>query len=221
MNIVELRNLSKFYQMGETVVKALRDVQMVVRTGEMVAIMGPSGSGKSTMLNMLGCLDRPTAGSYFLEERDVSALDDDSLSEVRCRKIGFVFQSYNLIPQLTVIENIEVPLFYQGIGERESRERAIQLAESVGLSKRLWHSPVQLSGGERQRVGIARALANDPVLLLADEPTGNLDSTTGAAILELLKKLHSEGVTLIVVTHDPKVGEECQKTFRMADGVLH
>ncbi len=218
--IVELRNLSKHYQMGDTVVQALRQVNMTVASGEMVAVMGPSGSGKSTMLNMLGCLDRPSDGSYFLEEDDVSNLDDNSLSEVRGNKIGFIFQSYNLITQLTVVENIEVPLFYRGASESESRRRALELAELVGLKKRLWHQPVQLSGGERQRVGIARSMANSPVLLLADEPTGNLDSKTGADILALLKDLHGHGSTLIIVTHDPNVGRQCQKTFRMTDGEL-
>ncbi len=219
-NIVELRDLSKHYQMGETVVKALNHVDMTVKSGEMVAVMGPSGSGKSTMLNMLGCLDHPTDGYYFLDGGDVSGLEDEKLSEVRCNKIGFIFQSYNLIPQLTVVENVEVPLFYKGVSEEESRTRAIKLAELVGLEKRLWHLPVELSGGERQRVGIARSMANEPLLLLADEPTGNLDSKTGRDILNLLKGLHQRGATLIVVTHDPKVGELCQKTFLMSDGHL-
>ncbi len=219
-NIVELQNLSKFYRMGDTTVKALQNVDMAVRSGEMVAVMGPSGSGKSTMLNMLGCLDRPTEGCYLLDGHDVSGLDDNRLSEVRCSKIGFIFQSYNLIAQLNVVENIEVPLFYKGLSERESRERALKLAELVGLEKRLWHQPLQLSGGERQRVGIARSMASDPLLLLADEPTGNLDSKTGADILALLHDLHQRGATLIVVTHDAEVGAQCQKTFHMSDGRL-
>lgn len=219
-DIVRLENLSKFYRMGETTVKALQEVDMTVSSGEMVAVMGPSGSGKSTMLNMLGCLDRPTSGRYVLDGWDVSGLRDDKLSEVRCSKIGFIFQSYNLIPQLSVVENIEVPLFYKGIGEAESRERAIGLAKLVGLEKRLWHLPVQLSGGERQRVGIARSMANNPLLLLADEPTGNLDSKTGKDILKLLHDLHNSGATLIVVTHDDKVGMQCEKIYRMSDGYL-
>ncbi len=219
-NIVELQDLSKFYQMGGTTVKALRDVSMTVRSGEMVAVMGPSGSGKSTMLNMLGCLDRPTRGRYLLDGNDVSGLEDNRLSEVRCSKIGFIFQSYNLIPQLTVVENIEVPLFYGGAPESTSRERAVELAELVGLGKRLSHLPVQLSGGERQRVGIARSMANNPLLLLADEPTGNLDSKTGADILSLLHDLHNHGATLIVVTHDKNVGGQCQRIFQMSDGCL-
>ena len=219
-NIVELQQLSKFYRMGDTTVKALQSVDMAVGSGEMVAVMGPSGSGKSTMLNMLGCLDRPTAGAYLLDGSDVSSLDDNRLSEVRCSKIGFIFQSYNLIPQLTVVENIEVPLFYRGVSEQESRDRAIDLARLVGLGKRLWHQPVQLSGGERQRVGIARSMANNPLMLLADEPTGNLDSRTGADILALLKDLHSRGATLIIVTHDAEVGRQCQKIYRMSDGHL-
>ncbi len=219
-NIVELRNLCKHYQMGDTTVKALQNVNMAVAGGEMVAVMGPSGSGKSTMLNLLGCLDRPTTGTYWLDGADVSQLEDNLLSEMRCHKIGFIFQSYNLIAQLNVVENIEVPLFYRGCSESESRNRAIELATLVGLEKRLWHQPSQLSGGERQRVGIARSMANQPVLLLADEPTGNLDSKTGRDILKLLKKLHAGGATLIVVTHDEKVGAECERIFQMADGRL-
>ncbi len=219
-SIVELQSLSKFYRMGDTTVKALQSVDMTVQSGEMVAVMGPSGSGKSTMLNMLGCLDHPTSGSYLLDGRDVSSLDDNSLSEVRCSKIGFIFQSYNLIQQLNVVENIEVPLFYRGVSEQESRSRAVELARLVGLEKRLWHLPVQLSGGERQRVGIARSMANDPLLLLCDEPTGNLDSKTGADILGLLRQLHERGATLIIVTHDAEVGGQCQKIFRMSDGHL-
>lgn len=219
-SIVQLENVSKYYQMGETTVKALREVNMSVREGEMVAVMGPSGSGKSTMLNMLGCLDRPTEGRYLLDGRDVGELEDNLLSEERCNKIGFIFQSYNLIPQISVAENIEVPLFYAGIPERESRTKATRLAEQVGLGERLWHLPVELSGGERQRVGIARSMANDPLLLLADEPTGNLDSKTGADILRLLRDLHRRGATLIVVTHDEEVGKECEKIFRMSDGKL-
>ncbi|MFW6413964.1 MAG: ABC transporter ATP-binding protein [Verrucomicrobiota bacterium] len=219
-NIVQLESVSKFYQMGDTTVKALNDVNLSVESGEMVAVMGPSGSGKSTMLNLLGCLDHPTKGRYLLDGRDVSRLDDDSLSEVRCNKIGFVFQSYNLIPQLNVVENIEVPLFYKGVAEEESRVKAIEMAKLVGLGKRLWHAPVQLSGGERQRVGIARAMANDQLLLLADEPTGNLDSKTGEDILKLLKALHERGATLIIVTHDQEVGALCEKMYLMADGYL-
>ncbi len=219
-NIIELRNLSKLYRMGDTTVKALQNVDMTVESGEMVAVMGPSGSGKSTMLNMLGCLDRPTTGSYLLDGKDVSGLDDGRLSEVRCSKIGFIFQSYNLIPQLSVVENIEVPLFYKGVSERESRSRAVGLAQLVGLGQRLWHLPVQLSGGERQRVGIARSMANSPLMLLADEPTGNLDSKTGADILKLLNDLHDHGATLVVVTHDPDVGHQCQKIYNMSDGTL-
>ncbi|MFW5982495.1 MAG: ABC transporter ATP-binding protein [Candidatus Brocadiia bacterium] len=218
--IVQLQDLCKYYHMGDTTVKALNHVDMTVWTGEMVAVMGPSGSGKSTMLNMLGCLDHPTKGRYLLDGEDVSGLSDNRLSDVRCRKIGFIFQSYNLVPQLSVVENIEVPMFYRGLSEAESRERAVDLGKLVGLEERLWHMPVQLSGGERQRVGIARALANDPLLLLADEPTGNLDSKTGRDILKLLQDLHQRGSTLIVVTHDEKVGGRCEKLYRMSDGFL-
>jgi putative ABC transport system ATP-binding protein len=183
-----------------------------------VAIMGPSGSGKSTLLNVLGCLDRPTGGTYRLGGRDVSSLPDDELSAVRSRRLGFVFQNYNLIAQLDVLENIEVPLFYAGVRESEARERSLALAERMGLKDRIDHRPSELSGGQQQRVAIARSLANDPVVLLADEPTGNLDSRTGEEILGLLDDLHAQGRTLIVVTHDEHVASRADRVIRMRDG---
>jgi len=220
MSIVELSDIWKTYKMGQVDVYALRGISLNIEQGEMVGIMGPSGSGKSTMLNLLGCLDRPTSGRYILAGRDVSELDDDELSEVRASKLGFVFQSYNLIPQLNVIENIEVPLYYQGLSETESYERATELAAEVGLQERFHHLPTELSGGQQQRVAIARALANRPAIVLADEPTGNLDSRTGAEILELLSSLNKEGVTLVLVTHDPAVCAICHRVVHMMDGHL-
>jgi putative ABC transport system ATP-binding protein len=218
--IVQLGHLSKIYQLGGTVVRALDDVCLSIPEGEFLAIMGPSGSGKSTLLNVLGCLDRPTAGSYFLGGEDVSQLGDNDLSDRRCRFLGFIFQSYNLIPQLTVIENIEIPLFYQGLAPRTSRERALELAGRVGLESRIGHRPTELSGGQQQRVAIARALANDPLVILADEPTGNLDSTTGREILDLIIALHRGGKTIVLVTHDVGVSHHAQRIIRLQDGKI-
>jgi len=218
MPLVETRDLTKHYRMGEVTVKALEQVRVAFERGEYAAIMGPSGSGKSTFLNILGCLDRPSSGSYILNDRDVSTLTDDELSEIRSTWIGFVFQSFNLIQQLSVLENIEVPLFYQGVGERESRDRAASLAETVGLGHRMNHHPSELSGGEQQRVAIARAMANDPLIILADEPTGNLDSRSGGEVLGFLDRLHDEGKTIIMVTHDANVAKRTQRIVRFQDG---
>jgi putative ABC transport system ATP-binding protein len=215
--IVELH---KHYHLGDEVVYALNGVSLDIPEGDYVAIMGPSGSGKSTLLNLLGCLDRPTSGSFFLGDEDVAQLDDDELSEIRASSIGFVFQSYNLIPQLTVQENIEVPLYYMGQLTAESRQRCTELAEMVGLGERLLHRPMQLSGGQQQRAGIARSLANDPYFVLADEPTGNLDSVTTNEILELLDKLNAAGKTIIVVTHEEDVSVRARRVVRLRDGKL-
>ena len=215
---VSLRAICKTYTMGDQEVHALRDVNMEFGTGEFWAIMGASGSGKSTMLNVLGCLDRPTSGEYLLDGRDVSKLDDDALSDIRLRYLGFVFQSFNLIPQLTVAENIALPLYYLGASAEESRARAEALAARVGLSERLGHRPAELSGGQQQRVAIARALAGDPVLLLADEPTGNLDSAMSVEIMGLLSELHREGKTIIMVTHEPDIAAFAQHRLVMRDG---
>ncbi|MEW6746296.1 MAG: ABC transporter ATP-binding protein [Planctomycetota bacterium] len=206
--------------MGPVVVEALRGIDLAIEEGGYYAIMGPSGSGKSTLLNLLGCLDRPTAGVYRLGGEDVSRMGDDQLSEVRGQRIGFVFQSFNLISQLSVLENIEVPLFYQGVAPRKSEEKARELARLVGLSDRLHHRPTELSGGQQQRVAIARALVNDPLIVLADEPTGNLDSTTSKEILNLIDDLNRSGMTIIVVTHDDHVADRAQTVIRMRDGVI-
>jgi len=221
MAILELKNVWKTYLMGHSRIDALRNVVFEVEQQDMVAVMGPSGSGKSTLLNILGCLDRPTSGSYMLGGRDVSALTDNELSEVRAGRIGFVFQSYNLIPQLNVLENIETPLFYLGLSERASRQRALEMAARVGLADRVNHLPTEMSGGERQRVAIARALASEPLIVLADEPTGNLDSRTGAEIMELLVSLNREGATIVLVTHDPDVSRVAHRTVHMVDGQLN
>ncbi len=216
--VVDLRTVRKVYNTGALAVEALRGIDLAFRAGEYISIMGPSGCGKSTLLNVLGCLDRPTTGEYHLQGIEVGGLDDDTLSHVRGRRLGFIFQSYNLIAQLSVVENIEVPLYYQGCGAGESRARAIDLAERVGLGERLHHRPSELSGGQQQRVGIARALANDPAILLADEPTGNLDSKSGGEILQLFDELHAAGKTLILVTHDEAIGERSQRVVRLRDG---
>jgi putative ABC transport system ATP-binding protein len=206
--------------MGPVTVEALRGVNFRIEAGEYISIMGPSGCGKSTMLNLLGCLDRPSSGHYLLGGQDVSQMDDDALSAVRGARLGFVFQSYNLIQQLTVLENIEVPLYYQDRPEAESREQARRLAARVGLEQRLEHKPFELSGGQQQRVAIARALANDPLVILADEPTGNLDSNSGVEILKLFDELNAQGKTLILVTHDNNVSLRARRAIRLRDGEI-
>jgi putative ABC transport system ATP-binding protein len=218
MAIAAIENLHKTYRRGTREVSVLRGVDLRVQDGEYVAIMGPSGSGKSTLLNILGCLDRPTGGRYLLAGQDVSQLNDNQLSAIRGHRIGFVFQAYNLIAQLNVIENIEVPMYYGRVPAGKSAARARELAEVVGLSDRLTHRPFELSGGEQQRVAIARALTNDPVIILADEPTGNLDSGSGGEIMEILDRLHQRGRTLIIVTHDPQVAARTQRTIHLLDG---
>lgn len=216
--VARIDDVHKTYQMGLVTVHALRGITLDFHPGEYTTIMGPSGCGKSTLLNLLGCLDRPTQGKYYLGDQDVSMLDDDDLSTIRGKRIGFIFQSYNLIQQLTVIENIEVPLYYQKCSESESRERAERLAVRVGLGERMDHKPFELSGGQQQRVAIARALANDPYFLLADEPTGNLDSKSGAEILDLFDELNSQGKTLLMVTHDDDVAHRAKRNIRLRDG---
>jgi len=218
MDIVNIENLSKVYNIGAYGLFALRQLDLRIRQGQYVAIMGPSGSGKSTLLNILGCLDRATSGTYRLAGEDVSGLDDDQLSAIRGRQIGFIFQSYNLIAQLNVIENIEVPMYYQGMSEHESAAKAAELANVVGLGERIKHRPSELSGGQQQRVAIARALANDPVMILADEPTGNLDSASGAEILNILNELNSQGKTLVVVTHDQNIASGASRVIHLLDG---
>lgn len=216
--VIQFEDVHKVYQMGEEQVNALAGVSLSFAAGSFWAIMGPSGSGKSTMLNVLGCLDRITRGRYVLEGTDVSTLDDDELSELRLRHLGFIFQSFNLIQQLTVQRNIELPLYYLGWDADRSAERAIELARKVGLEDRLNHRPTELSGGQMQRVAIARALANDPRIFLADEPTGNLDSATGKQILDLLAELNEQGKTIIMVTHEPDIARLAHKRLHMLDG---
>lgn len=216
----KIEHLTKEYVLGGEVVRALRGISLDIPEGDYVAIMGPSGSGKSTLLNLLGCLDRPTSGSFYLGDENVAELDDDELSEIRASRIGFVFQSYNLIPQLTVLENIEVPLYYLGRLTPESRERCRELADMVGLGDRLMHRPMQLSGGQQQRAGIARSLINDPYFILADEPTGNLDSVTTSEILALFDKLNAAGKTIIIVTHEEDVAARARRIVRLRDGIV-
>ena len=215
MDLVKFDNIHKIYEMGTQQVRALNDVSMSFEKGSFWAIMGASGSGKSTMMNILGCLDRPTSGRYFLEEEDVSSLNDDSLSDIRLKYIGFVFQSFNLIPQLTVQKNIELPLYYLGLDADESSKQAKEVAEKVGLSDRLSHRPSELSGGQMQRVAIARALAGKPHIILADEPTGNLDSRSGEQIMALLAELNKEGKTIIMVTHEDNIATYAKNRLRM------
>lgn len=219
--IIRLEGIEKRYVLGaEVEVYALRGVDLSIYPGSYVAIMGPSGSGKSTMLNILGCLDRPTGGNYFLGGTDVSRMPDDALSLARGKKIGFIFQSYNLIAQLTVIENIQVPLLYQRKDLRVFHDHCVKLAELVGLGDRLHHRPNQLSGGQQQRVAIARSLVNDPLMILADEPTGNLDSRTGQEVLELIGNLNQQGKTIVLVTHDERVADRAHRVLHMRDGLI-
>lgn len=216
--IIELRGVEKHYHMGNFLVKALDGVNLRVFPGDYISILGPSGCGKSTMLNILGCLDQPTVGEYLLNGQDVSKLDDDDLSQVRGKRLGFIFQSYNLIQQLSVLENIQVPLFYQGVSEKKSREIAVELAGQVGLEDRLDHRPTELSGGQQQRVAIARALSNDPTVILADEATGNLDSKSGDDILKIFDDLNARGKTLIMITHDEGMANRTNRSIRLMDG---
>lgn len=224
-SLIEIRDVTKVYRMGTVEVHALRGVSLQVSRGELLSIMGPSGSGKSTMMNVLGCLDQPTSGEYYLDGVDVSSLDDNALSDIRNRKIGFVFQTFNLLPRTSALENVELPLIYQrgrlmrGTSGRERRQRATQSLEVVGLAERVRHHPNELSGGERQRVAIARALAMQPDIILADEPTGNLDSRSGAEIVALFQQLNREmGITVVFVTHDPNIALHTERIVRLSDG---
>lgn len=220
--VVKLRQINRIYYKpdGSVLVKALRDLDLDVARGQSIAIMGASGSGKSTLMNILGCLDQPTEGIYELDGTDVATLDDNTLSTIRGQEIGFVFQSFNLIPQLTIAENVEVPLYYQKVHPLERSKRTEEILERVGLTDRITHKPGELSGGQQQRAAIARALVTNPSILLADEPTGNLDSDTGNDVLNLFDELHKEGLTTLVVTHDETVGKRCQRIIRLKDGKI-
>jgi putative ABC transport system ATP-binding protein len=217
--MIEIENITRTYHMGDIEVQALRGVSFVVRDGEMIAIMGPSGSGKTTLMNTLGCLDKPSSGSYRLDGTEISALDDNELAEIRNKKIGFIFQTFNLLPRTPAIEQVELPLIYAGAAKR--RVTAMEALESVGLKARAFHRPNELSGGQQQRVAIARALVNHPSIIMADEPTGNLDSKVGAEIMYILQSLNkSRGVTVVMVTHDPNIASHCQRIIRVRDGLI-
>jgi putative ABC transport system ATP-binding protein len=218
--IIRTEALRKEYELGAETVRALRGVDLVIERNEYVAVMGPSGSGKSTLMNLIGCLDTPTAGEYWLNGQPVANRTDDELARIRNREIGFVFQTFNLLPRATSLHNVELPLIYAGLPAKERRERAMAMLDKVGLGDRMEHSPAQLSGGQRQRVATARALINHPAILLADEPTGNLDSTTSEDIMRLFDALHADGQTIIVVTHEPDIARHAQRVITLHDGVI-
>lgn len=217
-NIIKIRKLCKIYTMGAEKIHALRDVDLDVNLNEYVALMGPSGSGKSTLMNLLGCLDTPTSGEYYLKNELVSAMEDTQLAEIRNKLIGFVFQTFNLLPRMTALDNVALPLVYSGISKNERRKRAEEVLSIVGLADRMNHKPNELSGGQRQRVAIARALINNPAIILADEPTGNLDSKTSEEIMQIFHQIHQNGNTIIIVTHEPDIAEYARRTVRLRDG---
>lgn len=219
-SIIAVRNLQKTYQMGNTLVKALQSITMDIRRNEFVALMGPSGSGKSTLMNLLGCLDTPTSGDYILNGTNVSTMTDSELAEVRNKEIGFVFQTFNLLPRLSALENVALPLVYAGASKSARLSRAAEVLESVGLADRMDHKPNELSGGQRQRVAIARALVNSPSIILADEPTGNLDSKTSIEIMGIFEEIHEQGNTVILVTHEPDIAEHAHRVVRLKDGLI-
>jgi putative ABC transport system ATP-binding protein len=218
--LIEVTNLKKTYQLGDIEVPAVRGIDMSIEKNEYLAIMGPSGSGKSTLMNIIGCLDVPTEGSYILDSKDVSKLNDDELAEIRNRKIGFVFQTFNLLPRADALHNVELPLIYSGLPRAKRKEMAEAALDKVGLGDRMHHKPNELSGGERQRVAIARALVNNPAIILADEPTGNLDSNTGEEIMEIFEQMHAGGNTIILITHEEYIANHSNRVVRLLDGLI-
>ncbi len=218
--LIEVNNLKKIYQLGDIEVPAVRGIDMMIEKNEYLAIMGPSGSGKSTLMNIIGCLDVPTEGSYILDSKDVSKLNDDELAEIRNRKIGFVFQTFNLLPRADALHNVELPLIYSGLPRAKRKEMAEAALSKVGLGDRMHHKPNELSGGERQRVAIARALVNNPAIILADEPTGNLDSNTGEEIMEIFEQIHAGGNTIILITHEEYIANHSNRVVRLLDGLI-
>ncbi|NOY09778.1 MAG: ABC transporter ATP-binding protein [Spirochaetes bacterium] len=218
--IIKIADVKKDYILGKAVIKALRGVTLKIQSGELLAIMGPSGSGKTTLMHLIGCLDIPTSGKIYLEGEDVSELNEEALARIRNRKVGFVFQQFNLLSRISILENVMTPLMYAHVPVKKRRESAEEALKSVGLSDRLTHRPTELSGGQRQRVAIARALVTDPSIILADEPTGNLDTETGRSILEMFNKINGNGKTVIIVTHDPEVGALARKTVHIRDGII-
>jgi putative ABC transport system ATP-binding protein len=218
--MIAIKNLTKIYKNGNIEVTALRNVNLAIGAKEFISIMGPSGSGKSTIMNIIGCLDRSTEGEYYLEQVNISSLKDDDLADIRNKKIGFIFQSFNLLPKLTALENVELPMIYAGIGAKERKERAMDALQKVGLEDRVSHKPNELSGGQMQRVAIARALVNEPSILLADEPTGNLDSRSGKEIIEIFQTLNNEGATIVIVTHEPEIAAYTKRIVTFRDGEI-
>jgi putative ABC transport system ATP-binding protein len=219
-SLIQLKNIAKIYQMGSLEVKALQNITLEIDKNEYVALMGPSGSGKSTLMNIIGCLDTPSKGEYILNNTHVSELNDNQLAEIRNKEIGFVFQTFNLLPRYSALENVALPLIYAGIGKEEREARAIEVLKQVGLSDRMYHKPNELSGGQRQRVAVARAMVNKPSIILADEPTGNLDSKTSVEIMELFSEIHSLGNTIILVTHEEDIAENAHRKVRLIDGLV-
>ncbi|AFK85363.1 MULTISPECIES: ABC transporter ATP-binding protein [Thermoanaerobacterium] len=220
-NVITMKNLSKIYKMGDNEVRALDNINLTVDEGEFVSIVGPSGSGKSTLMNIIGCLDVMTEGEYYLNGNDTSKLNENKLAELRSSEIGFIFQSFNLLQKLTALENVELPMIYKGIPAKERYNRAVELLTMVGLEKRIHHKPTELSGGQQQRVAIARALANNPHLILADEPTGNLDSQSGKEVMKIIKELNERGNTIILITHDINVANQAKRTVKIMDGKIY